>query len=143
AQYQSGAQTRRIAALAEAAPAPFVEIHPDTAAALSIVDGQTVRVSTRRGSLVAAARVVDSIRPDTLFVPFHWGGPGRANSVTTGALGPTSRMREFKVGAARLGPAGAVDPADPRAPVDLGIRDVIGDQLASLSPRSTRDEGAE
>jgi assimilatory nitrate reductase catalytic subunit len=113
AQYQSGAQTRRIAALEKAAPTPFVEIHPATAASLSIVDGQTVRVTTRRGSLSAPARVVDSIRPDTLFVPFHWSGPGRANSVTSDALDPTSRMPEFKVCAARVEPVDAADrPAD-------------------------------
>jgi assimilatory nitrate reductase catalytic subunit len=106
AQYQSGAQTRRIKPLAAAAPGPFVEIHPDTAASLSIVDGQAVRVSTRRGSLVAPARVVDSIRPDTLFVPFHWSGAGRANSVTSDALDPISRMPEFKLCAARVEPAG-------------------------------------
>jgi assimilatory nitrate reductase catalytic subunit len=109
AQYQSGAQTRRIAALEKAAPTPFVEVHPDTAASLSIVDGQAVRVTTRRGSLSAPARVVDSIRPDTLFVPFHWSGPGRANSVTSDALDPTSRMPEFKVCAARLEPVDAAD----------------------------------
>jgi assimilatory nitrate reductase catalytic subunit len=48
--------------------------------------------------------VVDSIRSDTLFVPFHWAGEGRANSLTTDALDPTSRMPEFKVCAARLEP---------------------------------------
>jgi len=60
------------------------------------------RVVTRRGTVEAPARVVDSIRPDTLFVPFHWGGAGRANSATIDALDPISRMPEFKVCAARL-----------------------------------------
>jgi assimilatory nitrate reductase catalytic subunit len=100
--YQSGAQTRRIEPLLRAAPGPFVEMHPDAAAALSIVDGDLVRVSSRRGTVEAPARVVDTIRPDTLFVPFHWSGPGRANSATLDALDPTSRMPEFKVCAARL-----------------------------------------
>jgi assimilatory nitrate reductase catalytic subunit len=102
AQYQSGAQTRRIDPLNQAAPAAFVELHPDAAADLSIMDGQAVRVVTRRGTIEAAARVVDSIRPDTLFVPFHWAGAARANSATHDALDPTSRMPEFKVCAARL-----------------------------------------
>jgi assimilatory nitrate reductase catalytic subunit len=102
AHYQSGAQTRRIAALRRAAPGPFVELHPDAAASLSIVDGDPVRVVSRRGTVEAPARVVDTIRPDTLFVPFHWSGPARANSATLDALDPTSRMPEFKVCAARL-----------------------------------------
>jgi assimilatory nitrate reductase catalytic subunit len=104
AQYQSGAQTRRIDPLVRAAPGPFVELHPDTATALSIVDGQLVRVVSRRGAVEAPARVVDTIRPDTLFVPFHWSGPGRANSATLDALDPTSKMPEFKICAARLEP---------------------------------------
>jgi assimilatory nitrate reductase catalytic subunit len=102
AQYQSGAQTRRVDALNRAAPAGFVELHPDPAAELSIADGELVRVVTRRGVVEVPARVVDSIRPDTLFVPFHWGGAARANSATLDALDPTSRMPEFKVCAARL-----------------------------------------
>jgi len=102
AQYQSGAQTRLIEPLRRAAPGAFVEVHPDAASPLSIVDGAPVRVTTRRGTIEAPARVVDSIRSDTLFVPFHWAGEGRANSLTTDALDPTSRMPEFKVCAARL-----------------------------------------
>jgi len=102
AQYQSGAQTRRVDALNRAAPDAFVEVHPDPAARLSIEDGDPVRVVTRRGTIEAPARVADSIRPDTLFVPFHWAGAARANSATSDALDPTSRMPEFKVCAARL-----------------------------------------
>jgi assimilatory nitrate reductase catalytic subunit len=102
AQYQSGAQTRRVDALSRAAPQAFVEIHPDAAEPLSIADGQLVRVVTRRGTVEAPARVVDTIRADTLFVPFHWAGAARANSATLDALDPVSRMPEFKVCAARL-----------------------------------------
>jgi assimilatory nitrate reductase catalytic subunit len=43
--------------------------------------------------------VVSTIRPDTIFVPFHWVG---ANRLTNDALDPASRMPEFKVCAARL-----------------------------------------
>jgi assimilatory nitrate reductase catalytic subunit len=102
AQYQSGAQTRLVEPLNRAAPASFVEVHPGPAERLSIVDGQAVRVVTRRGTAEVVARVVDTIRPDTLFVPFHWGGIARANSLTVDALDPVSRMPEFKVCAARL-----------------------------------------
>lgn len=102
AQYQSGTQTRRIGALNEASGTPFVELHPDVAADLGLVDGDQARITTRRGSVIAAARLSQRIRVDTIFMPFHWGGPGRANTLTIDALDPTSRMPEFKACAARI-----------------------------------------
>jgi assimilatory nitrate reductase catalytic subunit len=55
--------------------------------------------------VVARARCVTTIRQDTVFLPFHFPGPQRANLITNPALDPTSRMPEFKVCAVRLGPA--------------------------------------
>ncbi|MFD7705791.1 molybdopterin oxidoreductase family protein [Streptomyces sp. NPDC059786] len=102
AQYQSGAQTRRVAELNAAAPGPFVEMHPRLAERLGAADGDTVAVVSRRGRVVAPARVTSTIRPDTVFMPFHWPGEGRANTLTNPALDPTSRMPEFKACAVRL-----------------------------------------
>ncbi|MER5997587.1 molybdopterin oxidoreductase family protein [Nonomuraea angiospora] len=99
AHYQSGAQTRRIAPLVQAAPEPFVELHPDLAEQLDISPGDVVRVSSRRGEGKAVARISDAIRRDTVFMPFHWEG---ANRLTNPALDPTSRMPEFKVCAVRV-----------------------------------------
>ncbi|MGH3679054.1 MAG: molybdopterin oxidoreductase family protein [Natronosporangium sp.] len=97
AHYQSGAQTRRIGPLVAAAPGSFVELHPDLAARIGVADGDQVRVTSRRGEMCAPARVVGTIRPDTVFVPFHWGGAARVNSLTSDTLDATSRMPEFKV----------------------------------------------
>lgn len=102
AQYQSGAQTRRVDELNSAAPGPFVELHPRLAARLGVVEGEPVAVISRRGRAVAPARVTTGIRSDTVFMPFHWPGEGRANSLTNPALDPVSRMPEFKVCAVRL-----------------------------------------
>ncbi|MFF8989429.1 molybdopterin oxidoreductase family protein [Streptomyces sp. NPDC014983] len=102
AQYQSGAQTRRVPELAQAAPAPFVELHPRLAERLGVTDGDRLTLTTRRGRATAAARITRGIRPDTVFVPFHWPGLGRANSLTNPALDPVSRMPEFKVCAVRV-----------------------------------------
>ncbi|MEV4803285.1 molybdopterin oxidoreductase family protein [Nonomuraea sp. NPDC049421] len=99
AHYQSGAQTRRIAPLVQAAPEPYVELHPDLADQLDITAGDVVRVSSRRGESKAVARISDAIRRDTVFMPFHWEG---ANRLTNPALDPTSRMPEFKVCAVRV-----------------------------------------
>ncbi|QYJ03149.1 molybdopterin oxidoreductase family protein [Nocardioides panacisoli] len=105
AQYQSGAQTRRVRDLPDTGP--FVEVHPLLARRLSVRDGDDVRIATRRGELVAPARVVTTIRPDTAFVPFHWIG---ANRLTNDALDPSSRMPEFKVCAASVEAAEGVAP---------------------------------
>ncbi|MET9757813.1 molybdopterin oxidoreductase family protein [Streptomyces sp. NPDC006372] len=102
AQYQSGAQTRRVAELNAAAPGPFVELHPRLAARLGAAEGDPVAVVSRRGRAVAPARITTAIRPDTVFMPFHWPGEGRVNTLTNPALDPTSRMPEFKTCAVRL-----------------------------------------
>ena len=106
AQYQSGTQTRRVASLVDAAPAPFVEIHPDTARGLGIADGARVCLTTRRGKAELQARHTRAIRLDTLFVPFHWSGAGSANLLTNPALDPISRIPEFKACAVRAELAG-------------------------------------
>ncbi|HWA71567.1 MAG TPA: molybdopterin oxidoreductase family protein [Polyangiaceae bacterium] len=100
--YQSGAQTRRVPALLEAEAEAFVEVHPDTARGLRIADGEIVHVLTRRGRVTCKARFSRNIRMDTIFLPFHFAGVGRANTVTNDAVDPVSKIPEFKVAAARL-----------------------------------------
>jgi assimilatory nitrate reductase catalytic subunit len=97
AQYQSGAQTRRVDALNAVAPAAFVELHPHLAQLHDIDDGDDVAVTSVRGTAIARARITASIRPDTVFMPFHWPGDGMANAVTNDATDPISGMPEFKV----------------------------------------------
>jgi assimilatory nitrate reductase catalytic subunit len=94
--YQSGAQTRRVLPLAAAEPEAFVQMHPHLAASLRVEDGDLLRVTSARGSAVAPARVSDAVRPDTVFMPFHFAGPGSANLVTSPAVDPVSRMPELK-----------------------------------------------
>jgi assimilatory nitrate reductase catalytic subunit len=100
--YQSGTQTRRVRTLQRAQPEAFVEIHPDMAAIFGIADGDDATVTTARGSAQMRARLSPTIRRDTLFIPFHWGGTSRANLLTNPALDPKSKMPEFKVCAARI-----------------------------------------
>ena len=105
--YQSGAQTRRVPELVAAEPEPYVELHPDLAVRLAVGDGEQVQVTSSRGTARAVVRISDSVRPDTVFMPFHWAGPGSANLVTNDALDPVSRMPEFKVCAVDVVRAGA------------------------------------
>lgn len=114
AHYQTGAQTRRVRELAEAEPEPFVEINPATARMHGIAQGDLVRLATRRGAAAFRARLAATIRMDTLFVPFHWGGAQSANVLTIAALDPVSRIPEFKVCAATLARVAGAAPAPAR-----------------------------
>ena len=104
--YQSGTQTRRVRQLNDAVPQSFVEIHPSMALSYGIAEGDTVQLTTRRGTATVKAQLTPAIRMDTLFVPFHFGGQGRANLLTNPALDPTSKMPEFKVCSVRIEPVG-------------------------------------
>ncbi|TDD15317.1 nitrite reductase [Kribbella turkmenica] len=104
--YQSGAQTRRVAELDAAEPEVFAQIHPRIAAQLGVSDGRPIRLRTARGSMILPARVTADVRPDTVFVPFHYGGAGAVNELTNDALDPVSRMPEFKACAVDVTVAG-------------------------------------
>jgi assimilatory nitrate reductase catalytic subunit len=101
-QYQSGTQTRRVASLMQSGAEAFVQIHPSMAATYGVTDGGQVRLTTRRGTVSVRAQLDAGLRMDTLFMPFHFPGNGRANLLTNPALDPVSRMPEFKVCAVRL-----------------------------------------
>lgn len=117
-QYLSGTQTRRIGALVDQYPEPHVEIHPRLAAQYEIREGDWVTVTTRRDEVTLQATVVRTIRPDTVFIPYHWPGRRSANRLTHRTLDPRSKIPEFKVSACRLrkatGPETAPDDRDPR-----------------------------
>jgi assimilatory nitrate reductase catalytic subunit len=95
--YQSGAQTRRVAELNEAVPDAVIELHPVLGLRLGVQDGDRVRLTSARGWVEASARWSDRIRPDTVFMPFHFAGVGSVNRVTNDATDPISGMPEFKV----------------------------------------------
>ena len=101
-QYLSGTQTRRIGALVDQYPEPLCEIHPLLAEQMGVLDGDMLRLTSRRGTMTAPAKVVSSIRPDTVFVPYHWPGDKSANLLTKRALDPISKIPEFKVSAVKV-----------------------------------------
>lgn len=103
--YQSGAQTRRVPALAAAQPEPYLELHPWLADRLGLADGDLAEVTSDRGVALAVARVTPTARPDTVFMPFHWPGEGSANRLTTDATDPVSGMPEFKLATVDVRPA--------------------------------------
>jgi assimilatory nitrate reductase catalytic subunit len=101
-QFLSGTQTRRIGPLVDQYPEPRVEIHPKLAQKYGITDADWVTVESRRGTVTLRAQVVTTIRPDTVFIPYHWPGRRSANRLTIAAQDPVSKIPEFKVCAVRL-----------------------------------------
>jgi assimilatory nitrate reductase catalytic subunit len=100
--YLSGTQTRRIGPLVEQCPEPRIELHPRLAERHGIVTGDWMRITTRRAAVVAQASVVKTIRPDTVFIPYHWPGRRSANLLTHRTLDPRSKIPEYKVSACRI-----------------------------------------
>ena len=102
--YQSGAQTRRVPELAAARPELVAQVHPATAKQRGLDDGAGVRLWNGRGSVVARVGLSRDIRPDTVFLPFHYGDDASANLLTSDALDPISSMPEFKTAVVRIAP---------------------------------------
>jgi assimilatory nitrate reductase catalytic subunit len=100
--YNSGAQTRLVAKLTAARPAPLLQIHPRLAARYGVTPGSVVVLESRRGRAEFVAEVTTDARPDMVFAPFHWGGKQAANKLTNPVLDPVSRMPEFKLAAVRV-----------------------------------------
>lgn len=138
-QYLSGNQTRRLGFLNAQAPDPWVELHPRAAAPLGIENGDTVRVRTPRGAMELRALVTPTIRPDTLFIPFHYGHRDAVNQLTNAAVDPTVKIPEYKVCAATVE---RLD-ARPARPADGGARENFTPASApKMFPYATGETGA-
>jgi predicted molibdopterin-dependent oxidoreductase YjgC len=99
--FHTGTMTRRVSLLDREVPAPVVDINPVDSEALGIRNGQAVQIETRRGKIVAEARVTDQVSRGVIFMPFHF-DESPANELTSNALDPSSRIPEFKASAARI-----------------------------------------
>ena len=98
-------------------------MHPRLAEKLGVVDGDFVKVESRRGVVVVRAQVVKTIRPDTVFIPYHWPLDRSANNLTIRAIDPVSNIPEFKICAVRV--SKTTEPHDPIAQLEVqagGIR---------------------
>jgi assimilatory nitrate reductase catalytic subunit len=101
-QFLTGTQTRRIGPLVQQYPEPRIEIHPRLAEKLGIKDGDWTTAETRRGTITLKAMVVTTIRPDTIFIPYHWPGKKSANQLTVAAQDPISKIPQYKVCGCRV-----------------------------------------
>ena len=76
-------------------PEGRAEIHPADAALMGVLDGQTVRVASRRGSIVLRLSVTEKARAGVVFIPFHF-AEAAANLLTIDALDPQAKIPEYK-----------------------------------------------
>ena len=99
--YHTGSMTRRSKVLDTIKPSGMVEININDAHKLNIVDGEKVKVSTRRGAIEIDAMVTSRIKEGIIFIPFHF-AESAANVLTNDALDPVAKIPEYKVCAVKV-----------------------------------------
>jgi formate dehydrogenase major subunit/formate dehydrogenase alpha subunit len=100
-QYHTGTMTRRVAALEREASTGFVELNPEDAQSLSIIQGERVRVKSRRGEIEIETFITERVPKGVVFMPFHF-AECAANKLTSGSLDPEAKIPEFKVCAVKV-----------------------------------------
>jgi formate dehydrogenase major subunit/formate dehydrogenase alpha subunit len=95
--WHGGEMTRRAKGLLEIYPESLVEIHPDDAARLGLDGSQIVRITSRRGEMVAQAVLTERVTPGMVFANFHFPDEQNANNLTIAALDPVAKIPEYKI----------------------------------------------
>jgi formate dehydrogenase major subunit len=108
--WHTGTMSRRSEGLDSREPVPIVEMHPSDAIDLGVGEGDTVRVSSRRGSILIGVRLSDRQAPGQIFIPMHF-REAAANLLTNPQLDPYARIAAFKISAVRIEPETARVPA--------------------------------
>jgi formate dehydrogenase major subunit/formate dehydrogenase alpha subunit len=96
--------TRRVKGLMEIYPETLVEVSPEDAGRLGIIEKGQVRVVSRRGEMIAKATVTDRVSEGVIFGNFHFPGEQNVNNLTILALDPIAKIPEYKVCAVRVEP---------------------------------------
>jgi formate dehydrogenase alpha subunit len=82
-------------------PEALLDINPTDANRLGILQGQAVRVTSRRGSIVLRAKVTEKSTAGVVFIPFFF-AEAAANELTIDVLDPLAKIPEYKVCAVRV-----------------------------------------
>jgi formate dehydrogenase major subunit len=99
--WHTGSMTRRSAVLDAVEPEANCSLHPKTLRALGVEVGGYVRLTTKRGSVVALARADRAVAENMVFLPFAY-VEAAANILTNPALDPYGKIPEFKFSAVRV-----------------------------------------
>jgi predicted molibdopterin-dependent oxidoreductase YjgC len=100
-QFHTGTMTRKVSGLNILRGEGLVEINPEDASSLGISDGDMVKVISRRGEVVARAKVTEVSPVGVVFMTFHF-AESPVNLLTNPALDPVAKIPEFKVCAVRI-----------------------------------------
>ena len=95
-QYNACAMTGRTAGLEQIEGSSFIELNTADAERLGVVDGDRVRVRSRRGAIESTARVSGKTSPGETWMPLHF-QDGNCNWLTNAALDPVAKVPEYKV----------------------------------------------
>ncbi|HWI74197.1 MAG TPA: FAD-dependent oxidoreductase, partial [Baekduia sp.] len=137
-QWHTMSRTGKSATLRAAAAVPSISVHPQDARAAGLVDGEGVRVRSRRGEVVLRAALDPTLPRGVAFAPFHWGslhapaGAGALNAVSHATVDPTSKQPELKAMAVALARAKGKPAARRAAPGPRRLV-VIGTGMAGLA----------
>jgi len=99
--WHTGTMTRKVGGLNQRLGEGFIEINPKDALALGITDGEMVKVISRRGEVMAKAKVTDTSSVGVVFMTFHF-AESPTNVLTNPALDPVAKIPELKVCAVRI-----------------------------------------
>jgi len=99
--FHTGTVTRRSKGLNEIYPEALVEISPQDAEELNIIDGEIIEVASRRGKIRVKAQVTERSAKGVVFMSFHF-KEAAANLLTNAALDPISKIPEYKVCAVKI-----------------------------------------
>jgi len=99
--YHTGTMTRLAEGPMQRYPESKIEIHPKDAKKFGIDEGQTVKVTSRRGEVQAKAVVTERSQEGTVFMNFHFKETA-VNQLTNAALDPIGKIPEYKVCAVKI-----------------------------------------
>ncbi len=111
--WHGGSMTRH-SKLDDLYPEALMELHPEDATRLGVEDRQTVRVSSRRGTLVLRVSITTRTTLGVVFIPFHF-REAAANLLTNDVLDPLAKIPEYKACAVRISKADESELARPQA----------------------------
>jgi predicted molibdopterin-dependent oxidoreductase YjgC len=101
-EYNTGVQTGSYASPTRRGET--IDVSPEDARRLNLVEGQSVRVTSRRGAVVAPVHIDEALRPGLTFMTFHFPDDVATNMLTSDATDPLVGTAEFKATAVRIEP---------------------------------------
>jgi formate dehydrogenase major subunit/formate dehydrogenase alpha subunit len=99
--WHGGTMTRRAQGIMDVYGHPLVELNPDDAAKMDVIDNKILRITSRRGMIEARAWVTDRVPPGMVYANFHF-PDASANELTLAALDPVAKIPSYKVCAVKV-----------------------------------------